>query len=235
MFCFFHPLFICINFSSAQMQWVEGPYLCFIPLCVTISQKQNERCFEKLWALVYIYANIHLVLRLKGLNSQVHPSGSSVDFIGDTNVQVRYLVSCWLQSSRQRVQSPRDTQNEIFSVLIDASTSLQCQSLQVHAAEPSASPSPNAMWDDYRDLPRSRDSAVPLSQRCSLAVVSPFCRFTEAISSQSRSRLKTKQQRLISFFFPVRSHMCHAKMWHATPCLTDTRHSCWLSLGPRYF
>lgn len=129
--------------------------------------------FLKLWALEYTCANIHLFLRLKGLNSQVHPSGSSADFIRDTNVHVRYLVSCWLQPSRQKVQSSRDAQNEMFSVLTDASTPLQCESLQVHAPEPPASPSPSGTQEDYRDLPPSRDSAVPLSQRCSLAVVSP--------------------------------------------------------------
>lgn len=48
----------------------------------------------------------------------------------------------------------------------------------------------------------SWNGAAPLSWCCSLAAISPFCQFTETVSSKSHLRLKTKQQRLDFFLFP---------------------------------
>lgn len=45
--------------------------------------------------------------------------------------------------------------------------------------------------------------------------------------------LETKDKTAKAWFSspPARSHMYCAKMWHATPCLADTHHSCGLRAG----
>lgn len=48
----------------------------------------------------------------------------------------------------------------------------------------------------------SWSGAVPLSQCCSLAAISPFCQFPQTVSSKSHLRLKTKQPRLDSCLLP---------------------------------
>lgn len=109
-------------------------------------------------------------------------------------------------------------------------------SMWVHLTEPPSTRSPTTYgdrWDIAPSLPHhSWNGAVPLSWCCSLAAISPFCQFPETVSSKSHLRLKTKQQRLHSFLFLCQKlYVYHAKMWHATPCITDTHHSCWLRAG----
>lgn len=109
-----------------------------------------------------------------------------------------------------------------FPMPMDASTSLWCESQQVHVTEPLC----HAFSQHHAgcrgiistSLPRrSCNGAVPLSQPCSLAVVSPFCQFTETISYKSHLRLKTKQQRLDFFFFPCQKPY--------VPCQDATRNT----------
>lgn len=97
----------------------------------------------------------------------------------------------------------------------------------------SSTPSHSTIWDAGGLAPSLPwcfyNGAVPLSPCCSLADISPFCHFTGTISSKSHLRQSSKG--VIAFLSPARSHMCHAKMWHTTPCITDTHHSCWLRRG----
>lgn len=55
-------------------------------------------------ALGYVYGYTHPFFTLKGLHRPVRASGSSVDLTGEAPIQVRDLISCWLQC-RGRVQS----------------------------------------------------------------------------------------------------------------------------------
>lgn len=119
-------------------------------------------------ALGYVYAYIHLFCRLKGLNSQVHPSGSSADFVGETKVQVRHLVSCWLQPSRQSPEPSRDMQDGVFQCRSMRPPPFSVSLSRFTLLNPSAFvPVPRGMLGDYCHLPPSmllpcRSASLPV-------------------------------------------------------------------------
>jgi len=121
-----------------------------------------------------MYAYIHLFFRLKGLNSQVRPSGSSADFIGETNVPVRYLVSCGFNHHDGESRALWGYTGQGFPAPMDVAPSLQCESQQAQATEPLCHPfsqHPTGCEGlTPTSLPRcSCSGAVPLSQHWQLS------------------------------------------------------------------